>query len=126
MNNSHQYNPLWNPDWFLSVILDNHIDAMVARYSCLLTLRLDFFYKRIPRYLHQDHHALERDLRLLMNKMMQKLLLWAISGSLNGQPIMASMHMLHTGWMGIKRKDLSFCTAGRRILEAVNPTGGLF
>lgn len=46
MNNSHQYNPSWNPNWFLSVILDNHIDAMVARYSCLLTLRLDFFYKK--------------------------------------------------------------------------------
>jgi hypothetical protein len=30
MNNSHQYNPSWNPNWFLSVILDNHIDAMVA------------------------------------------------------------------------------------------------
>ena len=73
MNNSHQYNPSWNPNWFLSVILDNHIDAMVARYSCLLTLRLDFFYKKdTPHYLHQDHHALERDLRLLMNKMMQK------------------------------------------------------
>ncbi|EFI8133790.1 endo-1,4-beta-xylanase [Escherichia coli] len=28
----------YTPNWFFTALLDNHINQMMARYSCLLTL----------------------------------------------------------------------------------------
>ncbi|HBX7158940.1 TPA: hypothetical protein MIB26_24910 [Klebsiella pneumoniae] len=39
----------WEPDWFRQSLLNNHIDKLIERYSCLLALRTDLFY--------QDHTA---------------------------------------------------------------------
>ncbi|HDN7458753.1 TPA: inovirus-type Gp2 protein [Salmonella enterica subsp. enterica serovar Eastbourne] len=67
-----QNNQRWEPDWFLKALLDNHIDKMVERYSCLRALRIDLFYQdHTARYHLQNHQYLEMDLRLLMDYMMQ-------------------------------------------------------
>lgn len=66
MGNIHS--PSFTEDWFLSSLLNQHIDEMVNRYSCLLALRIDFFYLRdTDSFIHLDHHRLEYDIRSLMN-----------------------------------------------------------
>lgn len=60
----------FNEDWFLASVLNAHIDEMINRYSCLLALRMDFFYQKdSARYSSLNHQTLERDLRELMEKM---------------------------------------------------------
>ncbi|PLL52307.1 hypothetical protein CWN04_30445, partial [Klebsiella michiganensis] len=60
----------FNEDWFLASVLNAHIDEMINRYSCLLALRMDFFYKKkSARHSHLNHQTLEHDLRELMEKM---------------------------------------------------------
>jgi len=67
LNNSDR---TFNEDWFLSSVLNVHIDEMINRYSCLLALRMDFFYKKnTARYSQLHHQTLEYDLRVLMEKM---------------------------------------------------------
>ena len=62
--------PRWHTDWFLSAILNAHINAMVDRYSALLALRIDFYYnKGTSRFLQPDHRQLEYDVRVLMETM---------------------------------------------------------
>ena len=61
----------WHTDWFLSSVLNAHINEMVDRYSALLALRLDFSYKKQTSNLDQsDYHQLEHDIRTLMERMM--------------------------------------------------------
>lgn len=36
----------YTPNWFFTALLDNHINQMMARYSCLRALRMDFFYRK--------------------------------------------------------------------------------
>ncbi|UAN51611.1 MULTISPECIES: inovirus-type Gp2 protein [unclassified Serratia (in: enterobacteria)] len=61
----------WTPDWFLSSVLDWHTGEMVNRYACLLAIRIDLFYRHHTTQYHQkDHCQLERDIRSLMDKMM--------------------------------------------------------
>ncbi|ECJ2453608.1 inovirus Gp2 family protein [Salmonella enterica] len=61
----------WHPDWFLSGILNHHINQMVDRYSALLALRIDLSYKKDSiDYQQPDHHQLEHDVRKLMDDMM--------------------------------------------------------
>lgn len=61
----------WHPDWFLSGILNHHINQMVDRYSALLALRIDLSYKKDSIiYQQSDHHQLEHDVRKLMDDMM--------------------------------------------------------
>ncbi len=63
----------FNEDWFLASVLNAHIDEMINRYSCLLALRMDFFYKKkSARYSHLNHQKLEHDLRVLMEKMIKE------------------------------------------------------
>lgn len=67
-----QNNQRWEPDWFLKALLDNHIDKMVERYSCLRALRTDLFYQdHTAKFFLRDHRQLEWDVRKLMNRMMQ-------------------------------------------------------
>lgn len=62
----------WEPGWFLQSLLNNHIDKLVERYSCLLALRTDLFYQdHTAKFFLQDHRQLEWDIRKLMNRMMQ-------------------------------------------------------
>ena len=66
MGNTHS--PSFTEDWFLSSLLNQHIDKMVNRYSCLLALRIDFFYLRdTDSFMLLDHRKLEYDIRSLMN-----------------------------------------------------------
>ncbi|WP_420370614.1 hypothetical protein, partial [Escherichia coli] len=67
-----QNNQRWEPDWFLQSLLNNHIDKMVERYSCLRAFRTDLFYQdHTAKFFLQDHQQLEWDIRKLMNRMMQ-------------------------------------------------------
>lgn len=67
-----QNKPQWEPDWYLESLLNIHICEMVDRYACLRALRVDLFYQHhTAKYYLQSHHHLERDLRLLMDHMMQ-------------------------------------------------------
>lgn len=67
-----QNKPLWEPDWFLGSLLNNHIDKMVDRYACLRAFRIDLFYQdHTAKFRLQDHHQLEWETRLLMNRMIQ-------------------------------------------------------
>ena len=67
-----QNKPQWEPDWYLESLLNVHIDEMVDRYACLRALRIDLFYQHhTAKYYLQSHNHLERDLRLLMDRMMQ-------------------------------------------------------
>lgn len=60
----------WHTDWFLSAILNAHIDAMVNRYSALLALRVDLYYRKgTPHFLQPDHRQMESDIRMLMETM---------------------------------------------------------
>ncbi|HGL4166018.1 TPA: hypothetical protein ACKE1K_001720 [Citrobacter koseri] len=62
----------WEPDWYLKSLLNNHINEMVARYSCMRALRVALFYQHhAAKYHLQDHRQLEMDLRMLMATMMQ-------------------------------------------------------
>lgn len=64
--------PRWHTDWFLSAVLNAHINEMVDRYSALLASRVDFSYKKNASNHEQiNHHQLEHDLRKLMDSMMQ-------------------------------------------------------
>ena len=55
----------FNEDWFLASLLNAHIDEMIYRYSCLLALRMDFFYQKdSARYSSFNHQTLERDARV--------------------------------------------------------------
>ncbi|HAW3136829.1 TPA: hypothetical protein JLR89_005245 [Escherichia coli] len=59
----------YTPDWFFTALLDHHIDQMMARYSCLRALRMDFFYrKETPDFLQPDHRWLELQLRMLLEQ----------------------------------------------------------
>ncbi|HCN9386347.1 TPA: hypothetical protein SIE29_005044, partial [Escherichia coli] len=50
----------YTPNWFFTALLDNHINQMMARYSCLRALRMDFFYRKdTPDFLQPDHRWLE-------------------------------------------------------------------
>lgn len=63
----------WRIDWFLSAVLNNHINEMVDRHSALLALRVDLFYRKgTLEYEQINHHQLERDIRALMEKMMHE------------------------------------------------------
>lgn len=67
MGNTHS--PSFTEDWFLSSLLNQHIDEMVNRYSCLLALRVDFFYLGdTDSFMQRDHRRLEYDIRSLMNE----------------------------------------------------------
>ncbi|MFH3182414.1 MULTISPECIES: hypothetical protein [Enterobacteriaceae] len=67
-----QNKPKWEPDWYLKSLLNNHINEMVARYSCMRALRVALFYQQhAAKYHLQDHRQLEMDLRMLMAAMMQ-------------------------------------------------------
>jgi len=67
-----QNNQRWESDWFLQSLLNNHIDKLVERYSCLRAFRTDLFYQdHTAKYFLQDHQQLEWDIRKLMNRMMQ-------------------------------------------------------
>ncbi|EHQ4622632.1 hypothetical protein KQ096_005340 [Salmonella enterica] len=67
-----QNKPKWEPDWYLGSLLNNHINEMVDRYSCLRALRIDLFYQHhTAKYHLQDHRQLEMDIRVLMAGMMQ-------------------------------------------------------
>ncbi|EAA7899963.1 TPA: inovirus-type Gp2 protein [Salmonella enterica] len=67
-----QNKPKWEPDWYLESLLNNHINEMVDRYSCLRAIRVDLFYQHhTAKYHLQDHRQLEMDLRVLMARMMQ-------------------------------------------------------
>ncbi|AKE59390.1 hypothetical protein F384_12885 [Citrobacter amalonaticus Y19] len=67
MCNTHS--PFFTEDWFLSSLLNQHIDEMVNRYSCLLALRMDLFYQRdTDSFMQLDHCRLEYDIRSLMNE----------------------------------------------------------
>jgi hypothetical protein len=49
----------YTPNWFFTALLDNHINQMMARYSCLRALRMDFFYRKdTPDFLQPDHRWL--------------------------------------------------------------------
>ncbi|EPM5597284.1 inovirus-type Gp2 protein [Citrobacter braakii] len=62
----------WEPDWYLESLLNNHIDEMVDRYSCLRALRIDLFYQdHTAKYHLQNHQYFEMDLRFFMDRMMQ-------------------------------------------------------
>ncbi|EKT1612259.1 inovirus-type Gp2 protein [Salmonella enterica] len=62
--------PRWHTDWFLSAILNAHIDAMVNRYSALLALRTDLYYRKgTSHFLQPDHRQMESDIRTLMEIM---------------------------------------------------------
>ena len=62
----------WEPDWFLQSLLNNHIDKLVERYSCLRAIRTDLFYQdHTAKFFLRDHRQLERDVRKLMNRMVQ-------------------------------------------------------
>ncbi|TIK41251.1 hypothetical protein EYX86_18550, partial [Escherichia coli] len=50
----------YTPNWFFTALLDNHINQLVARYSRLRALRMDFFYRKdTPDFLQPDHRWLE-------------------------------------------------------------------
>lgn len=67
-----QNRPKWEPDWYLESLLNNHINEMVDRYSCLRAIRGDLFCQHhTAKYHLQKHRQLEMDLRLLMSGMMQ-------------------------------------------------------
>ncbi len=67
-----QNNQRWEPDWFLQSLLNNHIDKLVERYSCLRAFRIDLFYQdHTAKYFLRDHQQLEWDIRKLMNHVMQ-------------------------------------------------------
>lgn len=62
--------PRWHTDWFLSAILNSHIDAMINRYSALLALRIDLYYRKgSSHFLQPNHRQIESDIRMLMNTM---------------------------------------------------------
>lgn len=62
----------YTPNWFFTALLDHHIDQLVARYSCLRALRMDFFYrKETPDFLQPDHRRLELQLRMLLEQVEQ-------------------------------------------------------
>ena len=62
-NNEHCF----TEDWYLSSLLNHHINGMVERYSCLLALRMDFFYqKNTDSFTSLNHSKLECDIRSLM------------------------------------------------------------
>lgn len=62
--------PRWHTNWFLSAILNANIDAMVNRYSALLALRVDLYYRKgTPHFLQLDHRQMESDIRMLMETM---------------------------------------------------------
>ncbi|MFE3919520.1 inovirus-type Gp2 protein [Escherichia coli] len=64
---SNTYTTSFTEDWFLSSLLNQHINEMVERYSCLLALRMDFFYQRNTEgFMQLDHHKLEHDIRTLI------------------------------------------------------------
>ncbi|HIE6725480.1 TPA: hypothetical protein ACXOO0_005178, partial [Escherichia coli] len=59
----------YTPNWFFTALLDNHINQMMARYSCLRALRMDFFYRKdTPDFLQPDHRWLELQLRMLLEQ----------------------------------------------------------
>ncbi|KEY57319.1 inovirus-type Gp2 protein [Serratia sp. DD3] len=61
----------WTPDWFLSSVLNWHTDSMINRYACLRAIRIDLFYQKgTAKYYQQSHRQLEKDIHLLMDKMM--------------------------------------------------------
>ncbi|HCS6031740.1 TPA: hypothetical protein ORZ70_004873 [Escherichia coli] len=62
----------YTPNWFFTALLDNHINQMMARYSCLRALRMDFFYRKdTPDFLQPDHRWLELQLRMLLEQVEQ-------------------------------------------------------
>ncbi|MCB5649829.1 hypothetical protein LIP58_10115, partial [Bifidobacterium breve] len=55
----------YTPNWFFTALLDNHINQMMARYSCLRALRMDFFYRKdTTAFLQPEHRWLELQLRM--------------------------------------------------------------
>ncbi len=59
----------YTPNWFFTALLDNHINQLVARYSRLRALRMDFFYRKdTPDFLQPDHRWLELQLRMLLGR----------------------------------------------------------
>lgn len=62
----------YTPNWFFTALLDNHINQLVARYSRLRALRMDFFYRKdTPDFLQPDHRWLELQLRMLLEQVEQ-------------------------------------------------------
>ncbi len=62
----------YTPNWFFTALLDHHINQMMARYSCLRALRMDFFYRKdTPDFLQPDHRWLELQLRMLLEQVEQ-------------------------------------------------------
>ncbi len=62
----------YTPNWFFTALLDNHINQLVARYSCLRALRMDFFYRKdMPDFLQPAHRWLELQLRMLLEQVEQ-------------------------------------------------------
>ncbi len=62
----------YTPNWFFTALLDNHINQMMARYSCLRALRMDFFYRKdTPDFLQPDHRWLELQLRMMLEQVEQ-------------------------------------------------------
>lgn len=62
--------PRYTMDWYLLSHINQHIDMLVNRYSCLRALRFDLNYRRDTyRYKNSTSRTLEHEVRVLMAEM---------------------------------------------------------